>query len=495
MELLNGDLLSVNRSTREVSRIAIPAGTVTPFALSAPDLFDAAINEAGTHIVYIAGDGGSWSAGKQLRLYDLAADDGVGTLIKEFDFNVAWPCWLADRSILIETGDPQSQEPVDSFFVIEASPFAPNPTTPTTGTFTLTFRGDTTSSINWDATSADVVAALELLPSIGAGNIVADIPSEVLYGFAQGIIQCRFSGIFAGTVVEAPTITDGTDGGLATFGVDGGIPAAYGDNAGQFSAGDILRLNMAGSVLKTYTYDRAPFDPSSEGLYTYAASIAADKLWLYGENDDVADEASALVILSLRSGATLDTILPLNDFSETSDQDISASAIVPFFGVQYGGVTQYTQTLANGTIRTSIGMGGQPKGGYKRWRPTLPVAPPTPLPTGGGITTYPLQESLTILAAAFTDTAIQIPANVGIYGVDVLVTTVIPTAATFDVGIAGNTTKFATGISTSAASTDPGLAAAGTYNATAVAVRITPNLTPGAATGRVRVTINYFTST
>lgn len=42
---------------------------------------------------------------------------------------------------------------------------------PTAGTFTLSFDGDTTSTISFDATAASVLLALESLPGIGEGNI------------------------------------------------------------------------------------------------------------------------------------------------------------------------------------------------------------------------------------------------------------------------------------------------------------------------------------
>ena len=41
---------------------------------------------------------------------------------------------------------------------------------PTGGYFTLTFEGDTTGPIPFDATAAQVQAALEALPNIGPGN-------------------------------------------------------------------------------------------------------------------------------------------------------------------------------------------------------------------------------------------------------------------------------------------------------------------------------------
>ena len=107
-----------------------------------------------------------------------------------------------------------------------------------------------------------------------------------------------------------------------------------------------------------------------------------------------------------------------------------------------------------------------------------------------------LTELTTIAAAATTDTAIQIPANAVVFAVSVRVTTVIPTAATFTVGDSGSAARFSTAaVAVAAGSTDPGTKAGAYYNATALEIRITPNLTPDANTGRVRVTIYYYSVT
>ncbi len=68
---------------------------------------------------------------------------------------------------------------------------------PTGGTFTLTFEGDTTGPIPFDATAAQVQAALEALPNIGPGNAEATLgPVNTttgvvidLYGAAPAPIQ------------------------------------------------------------------------------------------------------------------------------------------------------------------------------------------------------------------------------------------------------------------------------------------------------------------
>lgn len=102
-----------------------------------------------------------------------------------------------------------------------------------------------------------------------------------------------------------------------------------------------------------------------------------------------------------------------------------------------------------------------------------------------------LTELTTIAAAAFTDTAIQIPAEALVFAVSVRSNVAIPTAVTYDVGVAGATTRYATAISDAVGTTAKGTLDALRYYAAATSIRLTPNTTPGAATGKVRVTIHY----
>lgn len=103
---------------------------------------------------------------------------------------------------------------------------------------------------------------------------------------------------------------------------------------------------------------------------------------------------------------------------------------------------------------------------------------------------------MTIAAAASSDSANTsiLPANSLIGLVLGRVTTVIPTAATFNVGDATTAARFASSVAVAATTTFVGMnhwfgnvttTAAGPTQAANAAVRITPNLTPGAATGRL----------
>src|SRR5262249_9795979 len=62
---------------------------------------------------------------------------------------------------------------------------------PTGGTFTLTFGGQTSSAVAYHASAATVDAALEALASVGSGNVVVTTA-------AGGGWQVRFSGSLAG---------------------------------------------------------------------------------------------------------------------------------------------------------------------------------------------------------------------------------------------------------------------------------------------------------
>ena len=109
-----------------------------------------------------------------------------------------------------------------------------------------------------------------------------------------------------------------------------------------------------------------------------------------------------------------------------------------------------------------------------------------------------ISEEITIDAAATSVSATNLlPADSFIVGIVGRVTTVIPTAATFDVG--------ATGVSANGVADDIAVAAGTQFNSLAHATQlapfaqnaantltITPNLTPGDNTGRLRVTVFYY---
>ena len=113
----------------------------------------------------------------------------------------------------------------------------------TGGTFTLTFDGQTTDDLDWDATAAEVQAALEALSTIGAGNVAVT-------GDDGGPYTVTFQGDLANTNVAEMTATDALTGGAGTV----TIATA---TAGGADAGSDGREVLAGFLL---TDQKAPGD-------------------------------------------------------------------------------------------------------------------------------------------------------------------------------------------------------------------------------------------
>ncbi|MDB5309936.1 MAG: hypothetical protein JWO38_4138 [Gemmataceae bacterium] len=113
---------------------------------------------------------------------------------------------------------------------------------PTGGTFTLTFGGQTTSAIAYNATAATVQTALQALSTIGGGNAV------VTAGVGGGW-QVRFAGTLAGTFQAALTASGAGLTGGTSPGVSVAVVSAGGDADRTQAVTDPLGL-----VARTY-YD------------------------------------------------------------------------------------------------------------------------------------------------------------------------------------------------------------------------------------------------
>ena len=79
---------------------------------------------------------------------------------------------------------------------------------PTGGTFTLTYAGQTTAAIPYNATAAAVLAALEALSNIAPGDVTVT-------GAAGGPYTITFTGTLAGTNVTQITATASFTGGTS----------------------------------------------------------------------------------------------------------------------------------------------------------------------------------------------------------------------------------------------------------------------------------------
>lgn len=119
--------------------------------------------------------------------------------------------------------------------------------TPTGGTFTITFDGDTTTAIAYNATAADVSAALEALDSIGAGNV------ECTGGPLPGAsVVVTFKGALASADVALMTTTDSLTGGTtpASAITTTGAPWAW-SMLGHTSRDDLPEFGFDGGDTET----------------------------------------------------------------------------------------------------------------------------------------------------------------------------------------------------------------------------------------------------
>lgn len=112
--------------------------------------------------------------------------------------------------------------------------------------------------------------------------------------------------------------------------------------------------------------------------------------------------------------------------------------------------------------------------------------------TGGFHQIAPLKELVTIQASSYTDSNIEFPA--GCLGMATgRIVTGIPGTSTWSLGYSGSTTRWGTGLSSGAGTTNEAVAFTNgwTFFSAATKIRITPNATPSGATGQVRIFALY----
>lgn len=146
--------------------------------------------------------------------------------------------------------------------------------------FTLTFSGQTTDSLDDQATAAEVQAALEELSNIGAGNV------EVT-GNPGGVYSVKFVGDLANTNVAQMTATPTGGTGTVTIatGTAGGAavdsPAGSGKTEGHLrndllvKPGEkhLVAVVHAGSIDRRYLPDTGNHDAAAEAQLTAVAYI------------------------------------------------------------------------------------------------------------------------------------------------------------------------------------------------------------------------------
>lgn len=207
---------------------------------------------------------------------------------------------------------------------------------PTGGTFTLTYSGQTTAGINYNANAAAVQAALEALSNIAVGDVVCTGGS--LPGTA---VTCTFGGALGLTNLSEMTasgagLTGGSSPAVAisttTAGVDGDIASyatyrwdAYGYDGTLYSGEASSSTDATKSSESTFVYALGPTvtitAPSSSTVTTASllvqwttTSQVKYRIYLYDETGDTLIYDSGVVV-SGTSSATIPSGYYHNDTS------------------------------------------------------------------------------------------------------------------------------------------------------------------------------------
>lgn len=153
---------------------------------------------------------------------------------------------------------------------VEISTITSNATPATAGDFTLTVDGNTTAAIAFDATAADIQAALEALPNIAPGDVTAVATTGVDLGDASAVVTLTWGGVFVGLDVALTATMGGLTGNAHVLAeATAGVVDAYGTSviAGflwpdevVLATGEVLgQVMLAGEI----HYDDIPL-PSGE---------------------------------------------------------------------------------------------------------------------------------------------------------------------------------------------------------------------------------------
>jgi len=293
---------------------------------------------------------------------------------------------LADTDVAKITADTTALEGVNEIQTVTLN-------TATGGTFTLTFEGEETSALAYNASAAAVEAALEALSNIGVGNV--DVT-----GSAGGPYAVEFIGTLA-KVDQAALVFDGANltGGLAASVAEttpggGGVSELWqvrinsaGNSDGAFtitgdnsvSAGTfILSLSIDSDVIFTtaaIAYDatlsevQAALDAAPRlatgGNYQYAVYVREGSSTGTGQLSDgdtvyfnitpeagktAATMAAAVTLTNSLTGGTYTKASPSNPQYDSMDSDLTSF----FITVDGESTDDISVTATNATVQAAI---------------------------------------------------------------------------------------------------------------------------------------------
>ena len=139
---------------------------------------------------------------------------------------------------------------------------------PTGGSFTITFGGQTTAAIAYNAPACDVEAALEELSTIGDGNVRC-------YGgqLPSGIIYIEFIGELGGANQAQVTTTDSLTGGSTPATAVSTVRAGAAGTPGEYAAYDPDAVNGLQIAKGVLVYD---VQTDASGNITFSSTSGQD---------------------------------------------------------------------------------------------------------------------------------------------------------------------------------------------------------------------------
>lgn len=147
---------------------------------------------------------------------------------------------------------------------------------PTGGTYTLTFSGQTTAGIPYNATASQVKTALEALSNIAPGDVTVTGGPHPGTAMSVAFVGAHLGEDVAQMTASATNLTGGTDPAVTVATTTAGGAAGASDGT---------------QVLAGFLLEETPFNPGSTkcgGVLLWQAEVYASKLPIPLDPDDVA---------------------------------------------------------------------------------------------------------------------------------------------------------------------------------------------------------------
>ena len=321
-----------NPAAGDVFTVSVHGKSVS-YTVTAADMAAGAADEASAVAAVVAGLAAAWNAATAPELTELTASDASTHLILAAD--------VAGVSHVLDASSSASGSATN-----EVQSLSIGGGTPTSGTFTLTYDGQTTAAIAYDATAANVETALEALANLDTADVTCS--GGPLPGTAVAI---EFTGTLAATNVAQITAAD--------VDLDTGLPAVV--TSTQGAAGpDTLTLATANAATGKHFWDDAgnwaenAVPQNGDDVYIQNGSVDI----LYGLDQSAVTLDSLTVDPSYAGNIGLPRINAGSDqpYEEYRDQYLAIGATVVDVGGEGPGSGRIK--LDTGTAQTTLNVRG-----------------------------------------------------------------------------------------------------------------------------------------